>query len=174
MNTASATLPKSLAAIALCWSSLLPVHALAQESKIAWISSERIYNESKLAKLASAKLAEEFRSREKAVQELGARFKVANEALERDMPTLSEADRAKRQREFFELDKELQRRQREFREDLNQRTNEERSAIAEKANTIIQQMAHVEGYDIVLQEALWASPRIDITDKVLKALDKEK
>ena len=94
MNTASATLPKSLAAIALCWSSLLPVHALAQESKIAWISSERIYNESKLAKLASAKLAEEFRSREKAVQELGARFKVANEALERDMPTLNEADRA--------------------------------------------------------------------------------
>ena len=172
MNTASATLPKSLAVIALCWSSLLPVQAQAQESKIAWISSERIYNESRLAKAASAKLAEEFRSREKAVQELGARFKVANEALERDMPTLSEADRAKRQREFFELDKELQRRQREFREDLNQRTNEERSAIAEKANTIIQQMAHIEGYDIVLQEALWASPRIDITDKVLKALDK--
>jgi len=101
------------------------------------------------------------------------RFKAANEALEKDMPTLSEADRAKRQREFFELDKELQRRQREFREDLSQRTSEERSAIAEKANTIIQQMAHVEGYDVVLQEALWASPRIDITDKVLKALDKQ-
>ena len=100
MNTASATLPKSLAVIALCWSSLLPVQAQAQESKIAWISSERIYNESRLAKLASAKLAEEFRSREKAVQELAARFKVANEALEKDMPTLSEAERAKRQREL--------------------------------------------------------------------------
>ena len=141
-------------------------------SACAACTGRRIYNESRLAKLASAKLAEEFRSREKAVQELAACFKVANEALEKDMPTLSEADRAKRQREFFELDKELQRRQREFREDLSQRTNEERSAIAEKANTIIQQMAHIEGYDIVLQEALWASPRIDITDKVLKALDK--
>ena len=74
MNTASATLPKSLAMIALCWSSLLPVQAQAQESKIAWISSERIYNESRLAKLASAKLAEEFRTREKAMQELAARF----------------------------------------------------------------------------------------------------
>ena len=172
MNTASATLPKSLAALALCWSSLLPVHAQAQESKIAWISSERIYNESKLAKQASARLADEFRSREKAVQELGTRFKAANDALEKDMPSLSEADRTKRQRELFELDKELQRRQREFREDVTQRTNEERSAIAEKANAIIQQMAHAEGYDVVLQEALWASPRIDITEKVLKALDK--
>ena len=172
MNTASANLPKSLAALALCWSSLLPVHAQAQESKIAWISSERIYNESKMAKQASARLAEEFRSREKAVQELGTRFKAANEALEKDMPTLSEADRTKRQRELFELDKELQRRQREFRVDVTQRSNEERSAIAEKANSIIQQLAHTEGYDVVLQEALWASPRIDITDKVLKALDK--
>jgi outer membrane protein len=88
------------------------------------------------------------------------------------MPTLSEADRVKRQRDVFELDKELQRRQREFREDLSQRTNEERQAISEKATKIIKQMAHIEGYDIVLQDAVWASPRIDITDKVLKALDK--
>ena len=80
--------------------------------------------------------------------------------------------RAKRQRELFELDKELQRRQREFREDLNQRTNEERTAISDKATKIIKQLAQVEGFDIVLQDAVWANPRIDITEKVLKALDK--
>lgn len=151
---------------------MAPALAQAQDSKIAWVSTERIYNESKLAKLAGEKLAEEFRAREKAVQELASRFKVASDKLEKDLPGLNESERAKRQREYFELDKELQRRQREFREDLNQRTNEERGAIAEKANTIIQQMARVEGYDVVLQEALWASPRIDITDRVLKALDK--
>ncbi|MFM9437633.1 outer membrane protein [Janthinobacterium sp. CG_23.3] len=172
MKTASANLPKSLAALALCWCSMAPVQAQAQDSKIAWVSTERIYNESKLAKLAGEKLAEEFKAREKAVQELAARFKTASDKLEKELPGLNEADRAKRQREYFELDKELQRRQREFREDLNQRTNEERGAIAEKANTIIQQMARVEGYDVVLQEALWANPRIDITDRVLKALDK--
>jgi outer membrane protein len=144
----------------------------AQETKIAWLSTERIYNESRLAKLAGEKLAEEFKAREKAVQDLGARFQVASAKLEKELPTLSESERAKRQREFFELDKELQRRQREFREDLNQRTNEERAAISDKATKIIKQMAQVEGFDIVLQDAVWANPRIDITDKVLKALDK--
>jgi outer membrane protein len=144
----------------------------AQETKIAWLSTERIYNESKLAKLASEKLAEEFKSREKAVQDLGSRFKLSSDKLEKELPKLAEGERARRQRELFDLDKELQRRQREFREDLNQRTNEERAAISDKATRIIKQMAQVEGFDIVLQDAVWANPRIDITDKVLKALDK--
>jgi len=176
LKTASATLTKYLAVLALGWCAMASVQAqtAVQASRIAWLSPERIYNESKLAKLAGEKLAEEFKSREKAVQEMAARLKTSSEKLEKEMPTLSEADRAKRQREYFELDKEFQRRQREFREDLNQRTNEERALISEKATKIIKQMANVEGFDIVLQDAVWASPRIDITDKVLAALDKDK
>ena len=170
MKIVSAMLPKYLAAFALCWCSMASVHA--QDTKIAWLSTERIYNESRLAKLAGEKLGEEFKSREKAVQDLGNRFKLASDKLEKESPKLSEAERARRQRELFDLDKELQRRQREFREDLNQRTNEERAAISDKATTIIKQLAQVEGFDIVLQDAVWANPRIDITDKVLKALDK--
>jgi outer membrane protein len=144
----------------------------AQEAKIAWLSTERIYNESKLAKLASEKLAEEFKSREAAVQDLGNRFKAASDKLEKESNKLSESARVIRQRELYDLDKELQRRQREFREDLNQRTNEERSAISNKATKIIKELAQLEGFDIVLQDAVWANPRIDITDQVLKALDK--
>ena len=170
MKTISATLPRYLAVLALCWCSMAVVQA--QETKIAWLSTERIYNESKLAKLASEKLAEEFKNREKAVQDLGNRFKLSSDKLEKELPKLSESERARRQRELFELDKELQRRQREFREDLNQRTNEERAGISDKATKIIKQMAQVEGFDIVLQDAVWANPRSDITDKVLKALDK--
>ena len=173
---------KYLAVLALGWCSLAPVQAQTQAaapaptslSRIAWISPERIYNESKLAKLAGEKLQEEFKAREKAMNEMGARLKAASEKLEKDAPTLSEADRVKRQRDVFDQDKEYQRRQREFREDLSQRTNEERQAISEKATKIIKQLANVEGFDIVLQDAVWASPRIDITDKVLAALDKDK
>ena len=164
---------KYLAALALGWCAMASVQAQTA-SRIAWLSPERIYNESKLAKLAGEKLAEEFKSREKAVQEMAARLKVSSEKLEKELPALGEAERAKRQREYFELDKEFQRRQREFREDLNQRTNEERATISEKATKIIKQLAQVEGFDIVLQDAVWASPRIDITDKVLAALDKDK
>jgi outer membrane protein len=165
---------KYLAVLALGWCSLAPVQAQTSASRIAWISPERIYNESKLAKLAGEKLQEEFKSREKAMNEMGLRLKTASEKLEKDAPSLGEADRVKRQRDVFELDKEYQRRQREFREDLSQRTNEERQAISEKATKIIKQLADIQGFDIVLQDAVWASPRIDITDKVLAALDKDK
>ncbi|MTV38409.1 OmpH family outer membrane protein [Duganella radicis] len=165
---------KYLAALALGWCSLAPVQAQTSVSRIAWISPERIYNESKLAKLAEEKLKEEFKSREKAMTDMAGRLKSASEKLEKDAPSLSEADRVKRQRDVFELDKEYQRRQREFREDVSQRTNEERQAISEKATKIIKQLASVEGFDIVLQDAVWASNRIDITDKVLAALDKDK
>ena len=172
MKIAAANVTKYLAVLALGWCALAPVQAQTSASRIAWLSPERIYNESKLAKLAGEKLAEEFKSREKAMQDMAQRLKTTSEKLEKDAPSLTEADRVKRQRDVFELDKEYQRRQREFREDLNQRTNEERQAISEKATKIIKQMAGVEGFDIVLQDAVWASPRIDITDKILKQLDK--
>jgi outer membrane protein len=165
---------KYLAALALGWCSLAPVQAQTSASRIAWISPERIYNESKLAKLAEEKLKEEFKTREKAMNDMGLRLKSASEKLDKEAATLTEADRVKRQRDVFELDKEYQRRQREFREDVSQRTNEERQAISEKATKIIKQLATVEGFDIVLQDAVWASNRIDITEKVLAALDKDK
>jgi outer membrane protein len=102
------------------------------------------------------------------------RLKNANARLEKDGMSMQEAERVKLQKEAYELDRDFQRRQREFREDLNQRTNEERAAIADKATRIIKQLAQTEGFDIVLQDAVWASPRIDITNKVLEALDKDK
>lgn len=172
MKTATATLSKFAAGLALGWLAMAPVHA--QSSRIAWLSSERIYNESRLAKLAGDKLADEFSRREKALQDMANRLKNANARLEKDGMSMQEAERVKLQKEAYELDRDFQRRQREFREDLNQRTNEERAAIADKATRIIKQLAQTEGFDIVLQDAVWASPRIDITNKVLEALDKDK
>ena len=172
MKTATATLGKFAAALALGTLCLAP--AQAQSSRIAWLSAERIYNESNMAKAADRRLREEFSSREKALQELAQRSKAAAEKWEKEGVNKAEPERSKIQREAYDADLNFQRRQREFREDLNQRTNEERAAIAEKATKIIKQLANTEGYDIVLQDAVWASPRIDITTKVLEALDKEK
>ena len=88
-----------------------------------------------------------------------------------DAPTLSDAERQKRQRELAEQDRDLQRRDREFREDLNQRKNEELGQVLERANRVIRQIAEAEKYDIIFQEAVYASPRIDITDKVIRVLN---
>ena len=147
--------------------------AHAQDSaRIGFVSTERIFREAVPAKSAQAKLEQEFSRRDKELQDMAARLKTMSEKLDKDAPVLAESDRLRRQRELADLDKDFQRKQREFREDLNQRRNEELAVVLERTNKVIKQIAETEKYDIVFQEAVYASPRIDITDKVLKALSK--
>jgi outer membrane protein len=145
--------------------------AAAQDIKIGVVSSEKILRDSAPAKAAMQKLEADFSRRGKEMQDMEARLKAAVDRFEKDAPVLSEADRNRRQREVAELDREFQRKQRELREDFNQRRNEELQALLERANRIIRQIAEQEKYDVILQEAVYFSPRIDITDKVLRALN---
>jgi outer membrane protein len=158
---------------ALTAACLLPLaNVQAQDSKIGFVSTERIFREATPAKAAQAKIEQEFSKRDRELQDMAARLKVLSERLDKDGSVLSDSDRMRRQRELTDLDKEFQRKQREFREDLNQRRNEELAVVLERTNKVIKQIADAERYDIVFQEAVYASPRIDITDKVLKALNK--
>lgn len=147
----------------------------AQEfAKIGFVRPDRILSESNLAKSASAKLEAEFAKRQKEIADLETRLKTLADKFDKEAPVLSEAERTKRQRELFELDKDYQRKKRELNEDGNQRRNEEMAVVQEKVFKVIKQVAEAEKYDAVFQDALWASPRIDITDKVLKALNAAK
>jgi outer membrane protein len=151
---------------------MLPVAgAQAQDSKIGFVSTERIFREAAPAKAAQAKIEQEFSRRDKELQDMAARLKSLSDKLDKDAAVLTESDRIRRQREVGDLDKEFQRKQREFREDLNQRRNEELATVLDRTNKVIKQIAEAEKYDIIFQEAVYASPRIDITDKVLKALN---
>jgi outer membrane protein len=134
------------------------------------VNTERILRDAVPAKAAQQKLEQEFSKRDKELQEMAARLRSLNERLERDAAVINDSERGRRQREFSELDKEFQRKQREFREDLNQRRNEELAQVVEKANKVIRQIAEQEKYDFILQEAVFASPRVDITEKVLRSL----
>jgi len=102
---------------------------------------------------------------------LGAKLKATADKLDKDSPILSEADRARQQRDLQEMDREFQRRRREFQEDLNQRKNEELQSLLERAQKIVRQIAEQEKYDVILQDAVYVGPRADVTDKVLKTLD---
>jgi outer membrane protein len=95
-----------------------------------------------------------------------------SEKFDSEAAGLTDVERTRRARELLNMDKDVQRMQREFQEDLMQRKNEERAAIATRAYKIIEQVAEQEKLDAVLAEAAWFSPRIDITDKILKLLDK--
>jgi len=149
---------------------LWPQAKAAEAPRIAVVQTERILREAAPAKAAQTKLEQEFGKRDKELQDLGSKLKAAGERLERDASVMAESERARRQREVAELDKEFQRRQREFREDLNQRRNEELALVVERVNRVIRQIAEQEKFDLVLQEAVYFSPRIDLTDKVLRAL----
>jgi outer membrane protein len=150
---------------------LLGAGAQAQELKIGYVNSDRVLREAVPAKAAQAKLEAEFSKREKELNDTGARLKAASEKLDKDAPTLSESERARRQRELIDQDRELQRKRREFQEDLAQRKNEELATVVERTNRVIKQIFETEKYDLILQEAVFWSPKVDITDKVIKALN---
>ena len=160
---------KGLAALAAA--AMLSVPAWAQDLKIGYVNSERVLREAAPAKAAQVKLEAEFGKREKELQDAAAKLKAAADKLDKDGPTLSEAERSRRQRDLVEQDRDLQRKRREFQEDLNVRKNEELSQVVERANRAIRQIFDQEKYDLILQEVVFAGPRVDITDKVIKALN---
>ena len=170
LKTVTALLPKALAMAALCACSL--AQAQSAPSRIGFVFTERLMTDSKLAKAADAKIEAEFSKRQKANREMIARLKALSEKFDADSVNLVEPERTKRWREVADLEKDVQRTQREFNEDLLQRKSEERAYVAEKAYKLIEQIAEQEKLDVVLQESAWSSPRIDITDKIIKLLDK--
>ena len=160
---------RAFAVLALSVAAAAPLSA--QELKIGYVNSERVLREALPAKAAQAKLETEFGKRERELNEAAARLKAAADKLDKDAPTLAETEKNRRQRELVEQDRDLQRKRREFQEDLNQRRNEELASVVERANRVIKQIFDSEKYDLILQEVVFASGRVDITDKVIKVLN---
>ena len=104
---------------------------------------------------------------------MAAKLKAMSDKLDKDSAVLADSDRTRRQRELSDLDRDFQRKQREFREDLNQRRNEELAQVLERANRVIRSIAEQRKYDLIVQEAVYVNPRIDITDEVLKTLNSQ-
>ena len=149
----------------------LQVQVQAQEFRVGFVNTDRIFREANTAKAAQAKLEQEFSRREKELAEQGTALKALSDRFEREAPTLSESQRAQRQKQLLDQDRDFQRKRREFQEDLNSRKNEELQQVLERANRVVKQVAEAEKYDVVLQEAVYINPKHDITDKVIKALN---
>jgi outer membrane protein len=139
--------------------------------KIGYVNTERILRDAAPAVRAQRKIEAEFQKRDQELAKFADQLKKMQDDVEKNSVTMSEVQRRNREREFGELNREFQRKQREFREDLNQRRNEELAQVVEQANRVINQIAEQEKFDLILQDAVYRSPRIDITDKVIKALE---
>jgi outer membrane protein len=152
----------------------VPAAAQAPQSsgKFGFVHTERILRDSVPAMRAQKKIEAEFQKRDRELAGIADQLKKMQAELDRDAMTMSESQRRGKEREFGELNREFQRKQREFREDLNQRRNEELAQVVEQANRVIRMIAEQEKFDIIFQEMpAYVSPRIDITDKVIKALE---
>jgi outer membrane protein len=164
-------LRKFLFLLAVAAGAAAPVAPALAQGKIGVVQIERIVRDSAPALRAQKKLEAEFSKREADLAKVADQLKRLQDELEKDGVTMSESQRRSKERDFNELNRDFQRKQREYREDVNQRRNEELSQVIDQANRIIRQIAEQEKYDIIFQEAAYANPRIDITDKVIKALD---
>ena len=165
MNTKFATLLVALMVT-------LPVsYVSASESvKIGYVNTQRIFRDAPAAVKAAKKIEAEFSRRDQELQGMAKQLQGQQQSLEKNAVTMTETDRRAKEKELNELSREFQRKQREFREDLNLRQNEENAAIIEKANKAIKQLAESEKFDLIVQDVVWASPRLDITEKIIKAL----
>ena len=144
----------------------------APGGKFGFVHTERILRDSAPAVRAQKKIEAEFQKRDRELAGIAADLKRMQAELDKEAMTMSDSQRRTKEREFGELNREFQRKQREFREDLNQRRNEELREVVEQANRVIRQIAEQEKFDIIFQEMpAYVSPRIDITDKVIKALE---
>ena len=142
----------------------------AVELKIGFVNTERVFREAAPAKRAQQKLEKEFAARNAELAKVEKQGRDMQTDFERDNVTLTEAQRRDKERQLADISRNFQRMQREIREDLNLRRNEELASVQERATRVINQIAEQEKYDLILQEAVFASGRIDITDKVIKAL----
>lgn len=146
--------------------------ALANDFKIAYINTQRVFQDSQLAKNVKKKLEQEFGKQEQDIQKSMKQARDMQTFLEKEGLTLSETDRSKKERDLATLSRDIQRAQREFREDLNRRQNEEYANVHDRARKVIREIAEKEKYDLVIETAVYASARVDITERVLKALER--
>ena len=150
--------------------------AQAQEFRLGAVNVDRVMRDAVQAKNAQARLEQEFSRREKELQDQGNSIKAMADKLEREAPTLSESQRNSRQRQVVDLDRDFQRKRREFQEDLNLRKNEELQQVLDRANRVVRQLADSEKYDLILntRDTVYVNPKHDITDKVIRALNASK
>ena len=144
--------------------------AASAQLKIGFVNTERVFREAAPAKRAQQVLEREFGARNAELAKLEKEGRDLQAELERDNVTMPEAARREKERRLADISRDFQRKQREVREDLNVRRNEELAKVQERATRIINQIAEQEKFDLILQEAVFASSRIDITEKVIKAL----
>lgn len=165
---------KSLALASLLVATNLSANVGAAELKIGYVQVDKILQDAPQTAESGKKLEREFSPRSLELDKMQKQIRDIEAALDKEGVTLSETDRRNKERDASNLKIEFQRKQRELREDINLRKNEELSSLQDRINKAVQTVSETDGYDLVVYGGVaYASRKIDITDKVLKLLGKK-
>lgn len=138
--------------------------------KIGFVNTERVFREAPIALVAQKKLEKEFAGRDADLQKMAKQARDLQAQLEKDGLTMSDSEKQRKERDLANLNRDYQRSVREFREDLNVRRNEELVKVQDKARKAIQAYGEAEKYDVILEDVIYFSPKIDITDRIIRTL----
>jgi len=162
---------KSLVAVSLL---SIALAANSAELKVGYVQVDKILQDAPQTAESGKKLEREFSPRSQELDRMSKQIKDLEGALDKDGLTISEAERRNKERDVQNIKIEFQRKQRELREDINLRKNEELGILQDRINKAVQSVSEAEGYDLVVYSGVaYASKKIDITDKVLKILGKK-
>jgi outer membrane protein len=140
--------------------------------RIGFVNNEKILRDSPAGLKIATKLEKEFEKRRADLKTTADRIAELQRQIERAGVTMPESDRRVRERELGTLTRDFQRTQRELQEDYDLRANDELRSLAARADRIINRIATTEGFDLIVQKeaVVFVSPRIDLTDRVIKEL----
>lgn len=147
-----------------------PAIARAQV-KVGFVDIARVLRDAALAQRVRKKILADFAERERDLAALAARLERQQQDLQKNNAARRETEQRVKEREIEELGRSLERRRQQFQEDLNQRRNNELASLVEQTNKVVRQIADKENYDLISQNAVWASHKADLTARVIQALD---
>lgn len=159
--------------ICLLGAGVVPAATLSAELKIGYVNAVKVIEQAPQGEAALKKLEAEFAPRDKKIVEMQNKLKQLEQELEKNALVLKDADHRSREFEIVSLKRDLRRATQEFREDYNLRRNEELAALQKIVQKTIADIARAENYDLILESAVYAGPKADITDKILKKLGKK-
>ena len=152
---------------------LLPSSVAAADLKIGYVNAVKVIEEAPQGEAALKKLEAEFAPRDKKIVDMQNRLKQLEQDLEKNALLLKDSEHRSREFEIISLKRDISRATQEFREDYNLRRNEELATLQKIVQKTINEIARQENYDLILESAVYAGPRADITDKILKKLGKK-
>jgi outer membrane protein len=151
---------------------VLPAVSAQSVTRIGFVDPVRLIEQAPQGAKALESLEDEFRTREEELKNLHDRVQTMEADLEKNILVMDATDAQTRQREIENLKRRLARSQQEAREDYNLRRNEELAKLQTLVRQVIVDLARDQGFDLVVEQAVYVSDTVDITEQVLEVLQK--